>query len=368
MLSCRCCGGCCAFLVGIVAVLAGSFHAGKLNFLARGLAVLPYFSGMSPTYYGDKPWRYEYSQLPRLDGKVAIVTGANAGVGFWTALHLARQGAHVFVCCRSPAKCADAVELIKANTTDAKLEPAIVDMSNLASVRRFAQDFKEKHTRLDIFVANAGIGSSTAELLTADNIEPIFATNHVGHQLLYMLLEDLIVAAGGLTGDARVVVVSSCEHFRSAQGVMLTRAALNERYANSPALLSYAQSKLANVLFAQEVARRMDSKPVFANSLHPGAVNTTIWGKGAKPISTLPFKVRVRSAIVNYLKESMWTAEEGALTQVYLAAASEVREQRIRGRYFHPQAVEVFPHAHARNFTLQKAVWAFTEDLIAGRG
>ena len=158
----------------------------------------------------------------------------------------------------------------------------------------------------------------------------------------------------------------------------LTRKALNDRhsFAYDPKAgfddkRSYYESKLANVLFAQEVADRVRDAPVFANSLHPGAVRTELWDN---MMSTLP-KIESTDArllqfvqlLLEYFKPSMWTAEEGALTQVYLAAADEVRERNIRGRYFHPQALEVIPSRRfAPNRTLQKALWAFTEKLIDG--
>jgi len=332
--------------------------------------------GMSPAIWGDRPWFYEYSELPDLSQKVALITGANSGVGFWTALHLARKGAHVLVGCRSASKCSKAVDRIKANSTSASVEVAIVDVSRLASVKAFATDFLSKNKRLDILVLNAGIAASSLDL-TEDNIEPVFATNHVGHQLLYMMLEKTIVSTGEAHGDARVVVVSSASHFDSTHGVETTRKALNDRYsaakASGDSMMDtiYPQSKLANVLFAQEAARRVAGKPVYVNSLHPGGVDTKILDNSMaeKAKSGLTMKDKILISIVGYFKESLWTSEDGALTQVYLAAASDVRERDISGSYFHPQAVEVMPcHQNTRNLTLQRALWTFTEELIEGRG
>eukprot|EP00929_Paragymnodinium_shiwhaense_P016052 TRINITY_DN12418_c0_g2_i3.p1 TRINITY_DN12418_c0_g2~~TRINITY_DN12418_c0_g2_i3.p1 ORF type:complete len:377 (+),score=78.62 TRINITY_DN12418_c0_g2_i3:53-1183(+) len=368
------CLSCCGVVVALLAVLLGLFHAGRLRTLA------PYLTnfgsngnkiGLTPSIWGDKPWLYEFSQLPRLDGKVAIVTGANAGLGFWTALHLARQGAHVYAGCRSEAKCAKAIEHIKANTSSALVEPAIVDVSSLKSVRAFAATFREKHTTLDIYVANAGIPMAGAQERTPEGIEPIFATNHVGHQLMYMLLEDLIQAAAAKTGDARVVAVSSAAHFDAVEGCPTSEKEMHEWFdAEYPLKMqAYARSKLANVLFAQEVASRNRHSQVFANSVHPGAVATEIFSKDKKHVkeNTSP-GLEVFRQLAEYLSESMWASEEGALTQVYLAAASEIREQNTRGRYFHPQAEEVLPlRPWAFNWTHQKALWQFTEELIASR-
>jgi len=364
------CGCLCisALLTAALAVFVGMLHAGRLRFMAPYMVLLgPVSIGMTPAVWGDKPWHYEYTSLPRLDGKIAIVTGANSGVGFWTAMHLARQGAHVYVGCRSSSKCDKAVELIKANSSAAKVEPAIMDVSVMASVRKFAAAFREKHDLLDILVANAGIAHSGPQARTIEGIEPIFATNHVGHQLLYTLLEDLIQSAADKKGDARVVAVSSGAHFEAKQGCAITEADLHALYdAEEPFKMgAYARSKLANVLFAREVAARNAQRHVFSNSVHPGVVHTEIWNKTNQDDREHGPIVQVFINIVEYFKESMWTSEEGALTQVYLAASDDVRVQNIRGRYYHPQAQEVLPNMPwAVNWTHQKALWAFTEELI----
>eukprot|EP00927_Polykrikos_kofoidii_P058702 TRINITY_DN533_c0_g1_i11.p1 TRINITY_DN533_c0_g1~~TRINITY_DN533_c0_g1_i11.p1 ORF type:complete len:376 (-),score=49.11 TRINITY_DN533_c0_g1_i11:40-1167(-) len=372
---CKICGGCSAFVVLCVAVLAGLLHQGHLSvfgpFMARFLDEFgnAKWTGLTPAMWGSKPWRFEYSMLPDLSGRVALVTGANVGLGYWTAHHLALRGAHVFVGCRSEAKCSNAIHMIKSNYTSAKVDPAILDVSSLSSVRAFGDKFLKSTDRLDILVLNAGIGSSGAKR-SVDAIEPVFATNHVGHQLLYLILEDLILKTGESTGDARVVAVSSTAHFESwDDGVALTRDELNKRWdaeladkTNFAIAKAYPQSKLANVLFAQEAARRMTCKPVFVNSLHPGAVSTEIFNKSLENSSTL-------KGIINYFAESFWSPEEGALTQVYLAAANDIKDRDLRGRYFHPQAVETQPCARfAHNLTLQKALWSFTDQLIEGRG
>merc|ERR1712039_34869 len=117
---------------------------------------------------------------------------------------------------------------------------------------------------------------------------------------------------------------------------------------------AYGQSKLANSLFAQEAARRMACKPVFVNSVHPGAVSTEIWANARKEVLKTKVGNSTTVAIVyraiDYFQESFWTPEEGALTQVYLAAATDIKDRDLRGRYFHPQAVETTPCAqHSHN-------------------
>jgi len=373
---------CTLFLV--LAVLVGLFHHGQLSIFAPVLARISDqhgnlgLIGMSPAHHGNKPWRYQYSMLPGLSDRVALVTGANSGVGFWTALHLARKGAQVFVGCRSESKCAKALQDIKANYTEAKVEAVIFDVSSFASIRAFAESFLQQTQRLDILVLNAGVAFSSAKR-SADGLDPIFATNHVGHQLLYMLLEARLVTTSERTGDARVVVVSSAGHYLSYDdGVALSRSELNARWDRQWSskmvmdIKAYEQSKLANVLFAQEAARRMARSSVFVNSLHPGAVSTEIWNNTMHSMSTTVGGNRATTLFAPFLRyfmESMWTPEEGALTQVYLAASTDVLERDLRGRYFHPQAVETQPcRRFTHNLTLQRALWNFTEELIAGRG
>lgn len=378
-------GICSGSLIGCMALLATLFHTGAL----RGAGVYPMIGrfadkhlnqnalGMSPAILGDAPWEYEYSMLPDLSGKVALVTGANSGIGYWTALHLARQGAHVVLTCRSPKKCDAAVATIKANYSSASLETSIFDLASLAEVRKAGEAFLESHSRLDILVCNAGL-VLYEKPLTVDGIAAVFAINHVAHQLLYTILEPLIVQTAKTTSDARVVVVSSSAHFESYDdGVALTRQAMNARHlaffdekVAFDDKKSYMESKLANLLFAQEVAERMRDLPVYANSLHPGFVQTEIWDSSAQAANTSGVMTWFGPLlqVMDYFKESMWTPEYGALTEVYLAAAAEVREKNTRGRYFHPQALEVIPcRRHAANRTLQKALWAFTDALIEGK-
>ena len=380
-------GCCCAVFVVSVSVLLGCFHLGAL----RSLGVYQLqgrfgdkfnnhqWLGLSPVIYGNTPWAYEYSMLPDLGGKVALVTGANSGVGYWTALHLARKGAHVVLTCRSSKKCSAAANEIKSNYSAASLETSIFDLASLAEVRKAGTTFLESHTRLDILVCNAGL-TVYKDQQTVDGIAAVFAINHVAHQLFYKILEPLLLATAEKTADVRVVVISSSTHYNSYNdGVALTRKALNDRHAaihdeNIPYSdkKSYPESKLANVLFAQEVAERTRESPVFANSAHPGAVQTEIWDKTAATGSEIDGYKTVMQGywpkFVNYFKGSMWSPEEGALTQVFLAAADEIREKNIRGRYFHPQALEVIPcRRFAQNRTLQKAVWAFTDALIDGK-
>lgn len=375
----RTCACCSTLVVALVAIFLGALFGGHLSSLGPLMNVLSPEGhqsalGLLPaTIKGD--WHFAYDKIPDLTGKVALVTGANSGVGYWTALHLARKGAEVHVGCRSTSKCEKAIETIKANFSAALLKPAIGDMSSLASVRSLAAAFQQSSKRLDMLVLNAGVATHPKPV-TEDNIEPVFATNHVGHQLLYTLLEDLLVQTGEQHGDARVVAVSSAAHFDSyPDGVALTRSDLNARhepvFSQGKVTRSYEQSKLANVLFAQEAASRLRRSNVYANSCHPGVVATEFMSNAksaADPALFQSMQLQFMLWFASKIQPAMWTSEDGALTQVYLASSPDVATRDIRGRYFHPQAQEVVPHRqHCANATLQKRLWTFTEGLIAGK-
>jgi NAD(P)-dependent dehydrogenase (short-subunit alcohol dehydrogenase family) len=185
--------------------------------------------GMAPAFMHDDEYKKSFDDIRALDlsGQTAIVTGANIGLGYWTALHLARQGAHVILACRSPDKCANAAAQISRNHTSASVETATLDTSSLQSVQAFAEGILQTHKSLDMLVLNAGIGKQPTTKLTKDGIEMTFATNHVGHFHLYKRLLP-ILEGGGKTGAARVVLVSSAAHYDTFPfGVATTREALN---------------------------------------------------------------------------------------------------------------------------------------------
>lgn len=335
----------------------------------------------SPDLVGTFPattlrWGYTYRHVSILDlsGQTALVTGANSGLGYWTSLHLARQGAHVILACRDISKCAKAVEEIKRNVTTASLDTVELDTSSLASVRACAKAVLAKTSVIDMLVLNAGrggnMGSNETEL-SVDGIEILFATNHVGHHLLYKLLKHTL-DGGGITGASRVVLVSSAANFDSwPDGVATSLAELNSRPSS---MKGYGQSKLAQILWAQEAARREGPQSkIFINSCHPGAVDTPIFDKfdSKRSFTGMQFGwlwAELLKALFSQLrKDFMWRGEDGALTQIFLAT-DEVRARNIRGRYFHPQAWETMPNKlHCNNFTLQHALWEFTDSLVERR-
>jgi len=374
---------CCGFMVLLVSILIGAIFSGTATKFGvwRAAAVLnPNLVGMSPAFMREGNWRVTLDDIGKydLEGQAAVVTGANSGLGYYTALHVAKQGAKVFMCCRTPAKCSAAADKIKATQVKGSVVTVKMDTSSLKSVKAASVEIASQTDAVDMLVLNAGIGANPFSL-SEDGFENILATNQIGHHLLFNLLKPLMLS-GGKTGAARVVSVSSASNFDPPPwGVALDKARMNNESGYNP-MKHYGQSKLANVLFAQEVSRRasMAGEPIFANSLHPGAVDTMIWEQlkvsikrevGASPLPD-QFKTKLIDLLVGMLDELrtrfMWSGEDGALTQIWLAASQSIKEQQIRGRYFHPQAVEVQPHNEfSKDFAMQKGFYQFCEGLVA---
>ncbi|VAI00558.1 unnamed protein product [Triticum turgidum subsp. durum] len=209
-------------------------------------------------------------------GLTAIVTGASSGIGAETARVLAARGAHVVMAVRNLAA-ADAVrQAVLAESPAASLELMELDLSSLASVRKFADDFAATGLPLNILVNNAGV-MATPFTLSKDGIEMQFATNHVGHFLLTnLLLETMKKTSRESNVEGRIVNVSSEGHrFAYKEGIRFAKLNDEEEYST---IAAYGQSKLANILHANELARRFKEEGVniTANSLHPGAIITNL--------------------------------------------------------------------------------------------
>ncbi|MBH0052789.1 SDR family NAD(P)-dependent oxidoreductase [Salinibacterium sp. SWN139] len=207
------------------------------------------------------------SDIGDLTGTVALVTGANSGLGFETSRALLKAGAHVVMTMRSAEKAAVAKQALLDNLGSVSLETMLLDLADLESVRRFSEMFHGKHSRLDLLINNAGIMMTDAQL-TIDGFESQLGTNHLGHFALTGHLMDLIEATPG----ARVVSLSSLAHrwgFMEFGNLMFHNGSYTPRAA-------YGRSKLANLLFAYELQRRFEATGVDAISVaaHPGTAGT----------------------------------------------------------------------------------------------
>lgn len=244
-----------------------------------------------------------------MNGKYVVITGGNVGIGLETARGLAKLGAHVVIACRDAARAAHARSELKRSVPNATIEVVELDLGSLASVKRCSDSLTQRLPRLDVLINNAGVWPRQRRL-TADGREQTMGINHLGHFALTTQLLPLLRKARG-----RVVVVSSGLH---ARGKMEWDDLMSERGGFS-GQRAYAQSKLANVLFANELARREAPYGVTANSLHPGVVKTQL-------AREFPELLRTVAGMV------MLTPEKGAQTSIYLASSSELNN--VTGKYF----------------------------------
>ncbi len=224
--------------------------------------------------------RWTASDIPDLTGKTAVVTGANSGTGFETALELARNGASVVLACRSESRGETALRRIKDSVTSARVEVMLLDLGDLSSIADFAGRFSSANERLDVLVNNAGI-MATPYRTTKDGFESQFGTNHLGHFALTAKLMTTIKAAQ----DARIVNVASLAH---RSGSIDLEAPQYER-SNYKRFDAYARSKLANLFFTYEMHRRLQlAKLTHVASLaaHPGFARTNL-AQGLGLIGTL---------------------------------------------------------------------------------
>jgi len=247
-----------------------------------------------------------------MEDKVCLVTGATAGIGLVTARELARRGARVMGVGRSPERCAEAARQIREQTDTSAVEYLVADLSAQKEVRKLAEQVKATTGRLDVLVNNAGLIRLQREV-TVDGLEMTFALNHLAYYLLTNLLLDTLKASA----PARIVSVASDAH----KGCKLNFDDLQGETKYSP-WRAYQRSKLANILFTRELARRLDGTGVTANVLHPGYVRTQIF-RAEGFVGWLLRRAAELFAV---------TPEEGAQTTIYLATSPDVEGQT--GRYF----------------------------------
>jgi len=274
-----------------------------------------------------------------LKGKTALVTGGTNGIGLITARELARMGANVTIVSRNPAKCAAIAETIKTETGN-PVEFIAADLSTLAGIMQAASTFKKRHTRLEILVNNAG-GLFMSRHLTGDGYEMTFALNHLNYFLLTNLLLDILKASA----PARIVNVSSGAHMR---GNINFDDLQGKKHFNG--MQAYGQSKLANVLFTYELARRLQGTGVTVNALHPGTIAT-----GFARNNGVLYRFGM-SVVGMFLPKP----EQGAQTSIYLASSPEV--EGVTGKYFF-DCKEVRSSSNSYDQSLAEKLWQASLEL-----
>nr|XP_016852696.1 PREDICTED: WW domain-containing oxidoreductase isoform X1 [Anolis carolinensis] len=218
--------------------------------------------------YDGNTTAMEILQGRDMSGKVAIITGANSGIGFETAKSFALHGAHVILACRNASKANEAVQRILEEWHKAKVEAMTLDLGSLSSIRDFAEAFRAKNLSLHVLICNAAVFGVPWQL-TADSLESTFQVNHLGHFYLVQLLRDLLCRSA----PARVVVVSSESHrfteIKDSSG-KLDLNMLSPAKKEYWAMLAYNRSKLCNILMSNELNRQLSPHGVTSNAVHPG--------------------------------------------------------------------------------------------------
>jgi NAD(P)-dependent dehydrogenase (short-subunit alcohol dehydrogenase family) len=269
-----------------------------------------------------------------------MVTGANDGIGKATAQGLANIGATVVMVCRSRERGEAALTEIKEQSSNDLISLLVADLSSQAEIRKLAEDFKGQHSKLHVLVNNAGIIPRKREV-TVDGFETQFAVNHLAPFLLTNLLLDVLKSSA----PARIVTVASDMH----RGATIDFDDLQSERSYGPVRV-YSRTKLANVLFTYELARRLQGTTVTANCLHPGVVATKLLADGMGMPSALRSTTRLIGS----------KPEKGAKTSIYLAASPEV--EGVSGKYFIRQkAVESSKGSYDEN--MASRLWGVSAEL-----
>lgn len=276
-------------------------------------------------------------------GKTCLVTGANAGIGKAAAIGLARQGARVVLLCRSEARGRAAIAEIERRSGNGSLDLLVADLASQQQIRGAAEEYLRRFDRLDVLVNNAAVLARRERDLNEEGFEITFAVNHLAPFLLTHLLLDRLKACA----PSRIVTVASGAHRRAE----IDFENLQNERDYSP-IAAYSRSKLANVYFTYELARRLEGTGVTANCLHPGVVSTALFRD-----------------LTPWLRALVWLArpfllkpESGADTAVYLASAPEV--EGVTGQYFEKrEQVRSSPVSYDGQIALR--LWKVSETLTA---
>jgi NAD(P)-dependent dehydrogenase (short-subunit alcohol dehydrogenase family) len=279
-------------------------------------------------------------------GKTVVITGGNAGVGKETAVGLARQGAHVVFTARDATRGADALADIRDRSGSDAVEVMSLDLASFASIHGFSEQLLSSHDRIDVLINNAGLVQQQRSL-TEDGFETTFGVNHLGTFLLTSLLLDRLRASA----PSRVLVVSSHAHKHVGAGLDFDDLQSERSYK---AFRVYGKTKLANIYFTRELARRVDPAEVTVNALHPGFVASRFGrdGDGGR-MGELGMLIARPAAI---------SPEKGARTSIWLASSPEVAD--TTGGYFY-KCKPSTPSKLAQDDAIAARLWSVSGELVA---
>ena len=292
--------------------------------------------------------KWTAADIPDQTGRVAVVTGANTGLGFETASALAAKGAHVVLAVRNLDKGKEAARRIEQVHSGPDVTLQELDLSSLQSIRTAADELRSKHDTIDLLINNAGV-MMTPKSTTEDGFESRFGTNHLGHFAFTGLLLDRVLAVPG----SRVVTVSSTGH-RFARGIRFDDLQWEHDYSRVGA---YGQAKLANLMFTYELQRRLIGTNTIAAAAHPGGSNTEL-------ARNLPAAIRGVTALLAPLMQG---PDMGALPSLRAATDPGV----LGGQYFGPDGFAeqrgypkiVRSTAASHDTAAQRRLWAVSEEL-----
>jgi len=281
--------------------------------------------------------------VPPLIRKNVFITGPTEGIGKATALALASEGANLHLLCRNPSKAEALREELRSLHKDVRVELYIADLGDFQQVRDAAQSFLQRNEPLDVLINNAGL-INTRRILLDNGQEQMFAVNHLGHFLLTQLLRGRLEEAE----QGRIVVVAS-DAYKLCRGIRFEDLQWGSGFKT---FRTYGHSKLANILFVRELAKRLQGTRVTANALHPGAVRSRLgaqnnWYAGHLLILITPF---------------LRSAERGAATSLYLATSDEVGN--VSGEYFVDCRVKETKPWGQSTSEAQK-LWQLSEHLVS---
>jgi NAD(P)-dependent dehydrogenase (short-subunit alcohol dehydrogenase family) len=295
------------------------------------------------------PTRQPHSDRFDMAQYVVLITGGNSGLGKATALELARTGATVVITARNADRGARAVADLKAHAQSDRVHCINMDLASFASVQNGAYEFCRCFDRLDVLINNAGVLLS-ARNETNDGFETTFGVNHLGHFLLTVLLLDLMARSA----PARIINVASTAHWLAVSGIDFDDLQSERRYDG---MLAYAASKLANIQFTRELARRLEGAGVTANSLCPGLI--------ASDFATDGDTTGALRLVARVSRPFAMSPALAAQTPVYLASSPSL--SRVSGRHF-VMRMPAPVSWHAHDAAACRKLWEVSESLIDSTG